>query len=216
MAPIKTGIAGLDEFLLGGLPPRILLLVGLPGSGNEVFARQITYTRAKQKGVTYFTVALNPDCVREDMAVYGWDITPLEKAGTWKFKTLTDPNQMADTITSEIRQQRAIVIDSLSEFLMTHKTDQAANLLTAVALENVECKECHFVLLTEGMQTKEAETAMEHFAEGVMHFNTTYTSDSTVRNISIKKMRGAPVPSRRLPYTVGKKGFIIETAIRIT
>jgi KaiC/GvpD/RAD55 family RecA-like ATPase len=99
---------------------------------------------------------------------------------------------------------------------MTHKTQQAASLLTEMALENVECKESHFVLLTEGMQTKEAETAMEHFAEGVIDFNTTWTSDSTVRNLLIKKMRGAPVPSRRLPYTIGIKGFIIETAIRIT
>ena len=56
MKLLKTGIAGLDEFLTGGLPPKILLLVGLPGAGNEVFARQIAYTRAKQIGITYFTV----------------------------------------------------------------------------------------------------------------------------------------------------------------
>jgi KaiC/GvpD/RAD55 family RecA-like ATPase len=41
MKLIKTGIAGLDEFLTGGLPPKIILLTGLPGSGNEIFARHI-------------------------------------------------------------------------------------------------------------------------------------------------------------------------------
>ena len=47
MKLVKTGIAGLDEFLTGGIPPRILLLTGLPGSGNEVFARQIVSTQGK-------------------------------------------------------------------------------------------------------------------------------------------------------------------------
>ena len=38
MKPVKTFIAGLDEFLMGGLPPKIILLSGSPGAGNEVFA----------------------------------------------------------------------------------------------------------------------------------------------------------------------------------
>ena len=216
MAPIKTGIAGLDEFLLGGLPPRVLLLVGLPGSGNEVFARQTAYTRAKQVGVTYLTISMKPEFVKEDMTAYGWDVTSLEETGAWKFINLKDTNEAVDTILNEIKQHRSIVIDSLSEFLLNHKIEDAANLLTSMAIENAKCKECHFVLLTEGMQNKKAETAMEYFAEGVITFNTTWTTDTTIRNLMIKKMRGAPLPSRRLPYNVGKKGFVIETAIRIT
>jgi KaiC/GvpD/RAD55 family RecA-like ATPase len=213
---MKTNIAGLDEFLLGGLPPRVLLLVGLPGSGNEVFARQIAYTRAKQTGVTYFTVSMNPEFVKEDMAAYGWDVTPMEETGTWKFVNLNHIKEKATLILNEIKQHRSIVIDSLSEFLMSQDIDEAANLLTAMAIENAECKECHLVLLTEGMQDKKVETAMEHYAEGVITFNTTFAADATVRNLMIKKMRGTPLPSRRLPYNIGKKGFIIETAIRIT
>ena len=56
MKLVKTGIAGLDEFLTGGLPPKVLLLSGLPGAGNEIFAREVAYTRSKQVGITYFTV----------------------------------------------------------------------------------------------------------------------------------------------------------------
>jgi KaiC/GvpD/RAD55 family RecA-like ATPase len=216
MTNVKTGIAGLDEFLLGGLPQRVLLLVGVPGSGNEVFARQIAYTRAKQTSLTYFTVSLKPEFVREDMAAYGWDVTPLETSGNWKFIHLKNSLNKTNIILNEIKQHRAIIIDSLSEILMNETTDQAANLLTAMAIENAECKECHLILLTEGMQDKNAETAMEHYAEGVITFHTTFSADATVRNLMIKKMRGTPLPSRRLPYNIGKKGFIIETAIRIT
>jgi flagellar protein FlaH len=216
MKLLKTGIAGLDEFLLGGLPPRVLLLIGLPGSGNEIFARQVAYTRAKQTGVTYITVNRTPKFVKDDMYAYGWDVTPLEKTGNWKFTNLTNTTKIVETVTHEIKQHRSVIIDSLSELLITHNIEEAINLLTTMDTENKEGEECHFMLLTEGMQDKKTETTMEHFAEGVIVFNTTWAADATNRNIMIKKMRGTVIPTRRLPYNIGKKGFIIETAIRIT
>lgn len=216
MKLLKTGIAGLDEFLLGGLPPKVLLLLGLPGSGNEVFARQIAYTRAKQTSVTYFTINRTPEFVKDEMLTYGWDTTPLEKAGAWKFINLTTTNRIVDTVTHEIKQHRTVVLDSLSELLIIHKVEEAVKLLAAMAAENRESEEFHFILLTEGMQDKQVETAMEHFAEGVIVFNTSWAAEATNRNIMIKKMAGTLIPTRRLPYSIGKKGFIIETAIRIT
>jgi len=216
MKLLKTGIAGLDEFLLGGLPPRVLLLIGLPGSGNEIFARQIAYTKAKQTGITYFTINRTPEFVRDEMLTYGWDTTPMEKTGNWKFINLTNTTKTVETVTREIKQHRAVIVDSLSELLIKQKTEEAINLLSAMTTENREKEECHFVLLTEGMQDKQVETAMEHFAEGVIILNTTWAADSTNRNIMIKKMAGTLIPTRRLPYSIGKKGFIIETATRIT
>ena len=88
MKPVKTGIAGLDEFLMGGLPPRIILLTGSPGSGNEVFAKQVLFNRVKTCPVTYFTVNATAESVREDMAAYGWDTVPFEETDAWKFRTL--------------------------------------------------------------------------------------------------------------------------------
>jgi KaiC/GvpD/RAD55 family RecA-like ATPase len=72
------------------------------------------------------------------------------------------------------------------------------------------------LLLTEGMQDQKAETTMQHFAEGVIDFAVTWTADSTVRHVAIKKLSGMLVPTRRLLYSIGKKGFVIETATRIT
>ena len=216
MKLVKTGIAGLDEFLTGGLPPKILLLTGLPGSGNEVFTRQIAYARAKQIGVTYFTVNVTSDNVKEDMAAYNWDIAPLEANGNWKFETLAKSDNLVETVIKEMREHRTIIIDSLSEVLLTRKIEEAINLLTAMSRQNKDSEEYHLLLLTEGMQDQKAETAMQHFADGVILFNTTWTTDTTHRDIMVKKMKGAFVPSRSLPYTIGKKGFLIETATRIT
>jgi len=216
MKLVKTGIAGLDEYLTGGLPPKVLLLTGLPGSGNEVFARQIAYTRAKQIGITYFTVNASPESVREDMTDYNWDTAPLETAGNWKFKTLTKTSNLQESIIEEMKQHRTIIIDSFSELFFTHKVGEAIDLLTAMSSQNKDSEEYHLLLLTEGMQDQKTETAMEQFAEGVLVFNTTWTTDATHRDILIKKMKGSFVHDRRLPYTISKRGFLIETATRIT
>jgi KaiC/GvpD/RAD55 family RecA-like ATPase len=213
---LKTGIAGFDEFLQGGLPPRVLLLTGLPGSGDEIFARQIMYTRAKQNQVTYFTVNSTFESVQEDMAAYGWDITPLQENGNWKFKTLKGSKRLIDDITNEIKEKRSIVVDSLSELLLTYKTEEIIRLIIEMSNSNKECQEYQMLLLTEGMQDQKTETTMQHFAEGVLSFAVTWAADSTLRHVTIRKMGGMLIPTRRLPYTISKKGFIIETATRIT
>ncbi len=216
MKLLKTGIAGLDEFLQGGLPPRVLLLPGTPGSGNEVFARQVAFTRANQGKITYFTVNETPEFVREDMASYGWDIGPLEASDNWRFKNLTKTGSLVDLVVAQMEERRSIVVDSLSELLLTRKIDELVNLLTMMSRQNRECQEYHLLLLTEGMHDQHAETTLQHFAEGVIVFTSSLVADSTQRHVIIKKMRGTLVPTRRLPFSIGRRGFVIETAIRIS
>jgi KaiC/GvpD/RAD55 family RecA-like ATPase len=222
MKPIKTGIAGLDEFLLGGLPPKVILVSGSPGSGNEVFARQALFNKLKQGtetgAVTYFTVNVSAESVREDMAAYGWDTTPLEEEGTWKFKSLQNEtaNSLPAAVLEEMKKCRTIAIDSVSELLLTHKTKELATLITSMTHQNRKSHDYHLLLLTEGMQDSQAETTMNHFAEGSINFALTWTADSTMRHLIIRKLSGTIIPTRRLNYTLGRKGIIIETATRIT
>jgi KaiC/GvpD/RAD55 family RecA-like ATPase len=214
----KTGIAGLDEFLMGGLPPKIILLTGSPGSGNEVFARQVLFHRVKTCPVTYFTVNVSAESVREDMAAYGWDTVPFEEEETWKFKSLKNATAAALTnmILEEMKQSRTVAIDSASELLLVHKIKDIANLLTSMTHENRKSQNFQLLLLTEGMQDPIAEATMNHFAEGSINFALTWAADSTMRHFIIRKMSGTIIPTRRLTYTLGRKGFIIETATRIT
>jgi KaiC/GvpD/RAD55 family RecA-like ATPase len=216
MKLLKTGIAGLDEFLQGGLPPRVFLLLGSPGSGSEVFARQVAHWRAKEVGITYFTVTRSADSVRDDMSAYGWQTSSLEKAGKWIFANLAQASSLTDAVTREMEQHRSVVVDCLSELVLTHKTQEVATLLNSMSTQNRECTELHLVLLTKGMQQRKTETAMQHFADGVIVFTTTQGTEATSRHMMIKKIRGAVVPTRMLPYSIGERGFTIETATRIT
>jgi KaiC/GvpD/RAD55 family RecA-like ATPase len=149
------------------------------------------------------------------MNEFGWDINQFVKSGNWKFLKIKENGSLTDQVISEMKQNRTVVIDSLSELLLTHNEKEAINLLTTMAHQNKDGKEFHMLLLTSGMQNQQIETTMEHFSEGVIVFNTTWTKDSTLRHILIKKMRGITVPIRMLQYNLGKKGFIIETATRI-
>jgi KaiC/GvpD/RAD55 family RecA-like ATPase len=218
MKTLRTGIAGLDEFLLGGLPPKIILLSGSPGSGNEIFARQVSFNRVKQCPVTYFTINSSAESIREDMATYGWNTTPLEETGIWKFKTLqnTTANGLPEAISTEMKQSRTVVIDSVSELLLTHKIKEIANLITTMTHQNRKSEEFQLLLLTEGMQDPQTETTINHFAEGSVSFALTWSADSTMRHFIVRKMAGTIIPTRRLNYNLGRKGIIIETATRIT
>jgi KaiC/GvpD/RAD55 family RecA-like ATPase len=218
MKTVKTTIAGLDEFLMGGLPPKIILLSGSPGSGNEVFARQVLFNRVKMCPVTYFTVNASAESIREDMAAYGWDTVPFEENESWKFKSLKNktPTELLETVLDEMQQCRTIAIDSASELLLAHKLRDIANLVTAMTHQNRNSQNYHFLLVTEGMQDTQAEATMNHFAEGSIYFALTWSADSTMRHLIIRKMSGTIIPTRRLTYNLGRKGFIIETATRIT
>jgi KaiC/GvpD/RAD55 family RecA-like ATPase len=213
---VKTGIAGLDEFLTGGLPPKVLLLTGLPGTGNEVFARQVASACAKQNPITYFTVNLTSETIKEDMLAYNWDITPLMVNGNWKFKTITKTTNLIEAIVEEMRQGRTVIIDSISELLLVFKLEQLISLITEMCRQNRNGDCCHLLLLTGGMQDAKAETAIEHFSEGIIVFHTEWAADIIHRNLLVKKMQGAFIPQRRIPYSIGRRGFVIETATRIS
>jgi KaiC/GvpD/RAD55 family RecA-like ATPase len=212
----QTGISGLDEFLLGGLPSNVFLLLGPPGAGIEVFARQIAFTGVMQSGVTYCTVARTADSVREEMTDYGWDILSQEKTKAWKFVNLRQVTSISPLILSEMKQHRRIVVDSLSELLLTHKLEEVIELITAMTAQNMASQELHFLLLTEGMHASQVETSLQHFADGIINFSLSWEAEASSRRIMLKKMRGAMVPIRSLPYIIRRTGFMIETAIRIT
>jgi KaiC/GvpD/RAD55 family RecA-like ATPase len=212
----QTGISGLDQFLQGGLPSNVFILIGLPGSGIEVFARQIVYTGAEQSGVTYCTLARTAESIREEMATYGWDIPSLEKAETWRFLNLSQGTSIKSLILREMKQHRRVVVDSFSELLLTHKLEEVIELINAMTAQNMESQELHFLLLTEGMQDLQVETTLQHFADGVINFSLSWEAETSSRRLMLKKMRGSIIPIRSLPYIIRKTGFIIETSIRIT
>jgi KaiC/GvpD/RAD55 family RecA-like ATPase len=152
------------------------------------------------------------------MLAYGWDTTSFEESGAWKFKSLKDVSatELPDMVLDEMKQNRIVAVDSVSELLLVHKIKDIASLVTSMTFQNRSSEMFHLLLVTEGMQDSMAETTINHFAEGSIYFALTWSADTTMRHLIIRKMSGTIIPTRRLTYTLGRKGFIIETATRIT
>jgi KaiC/GvpD/RAD55 family RecA-like ATPase len=211
----NLALPGFSEFLGGDIPPIVLVLMGPPGSGNEVFARQIAISRAKQNAVSYFTVMKNPNSLRNLFSIYGWPLKSLEEKGKWRFIT-PKKEEWIKSLKEEMDQHRSIVLDSVSELLIKNNLSQTIKILTALSDKNPDCAELHQLLLTEGMQDYKAENAVQHFAEGIIYFSANWEAELVSRNLIIKKMKGIFAPSRRLSYSIGKRGLEIETTTRIT
>src|SRR2546427_4580507 len=84
---VKTGIRGLDEILLGGIPGgNIILLAGPAGTGKTTLGVEFVYRGARQFNepgvIVLFEVA--PDKLIRDAALFGWDLRELERDGRLK------------------------------------------------------------------------------------------------------------------------------------
>ena len=213
----KTGISGLDQYLGGGLPPIVVLLMGSTDKGNETFARQVALFRSKERSITYFSVSKTPESIKNDLSAYNLDVSIQEKVGRWKFVNLDMVSgSLKNTIIGEMKKNRCVVLDSISELLLDHGNKEIFDLVSAMNKQNIETKELHFLLLTKGMQEPKIEVTLQYFAHGVIDFETSWEAEGLSRNLMVHNMSGIIIPDYRLPYSIGTRGFMIETATRIT
>jgi KaiC/GvpD/RAD55 family RecA-like ATPase len=83
---MRTGISRLDEVLGGGLIGGHYIVLGEPGSGYEIMARQIAFNGLLQGGgVTYVAIDSSPERIRKEMRYFGWNAKEFEEKGKFRF-----------------------------------------------------------------------------------------------------------------------------------
>jgi circadian clock protein KaiC len=110
---IKTGIKGLDEILLGGIPRGNLILVqGFPGTGKTTLGLEFVY-----RGITEFDepgmivlFEVSPDKLVRDAASFGWDLRELEQQGRLKIVFTT-----RQVFAQEIQQADSLLLAEAAE-----------------------------------------------------------------------------------------------------
>lgn len=82
-----TGIDAVDKVLPKGIPRNNLtILAGELGSGKSVLLEQLLYSRLKAKEPCIFVNFEGPPiALEQDMASFGWEITPALKSGQLRF-----------------------------------------------------------------------------------------------------------------------------------
>ncbi len=242
---LKTEIKGLDESIEGGLPEgSIILLLGNPGTAIDVFAQQILYRQALKGGaIAYFTIERSPRDVREDMSVFGWDLTHLEASRAWSFvdaytsrlagyykkiggeveeaevrSSVSEPGALStlrNELTRRVNENRWTAIDTLSHLLIMHDMQNVVDALGLFTMEVRDHGGLHFLLMVKGMHDPQTITTISHLADGVIEFHTKERAGVMVGSMRIAKMRRNLGSLKLIPYAVTDRGITVETAVRI-
>jgi circadian clock protein KaiC len=106
---MKTGIAGLDGILSGGIPRgNIVLLEGAIGCGKTTFGVEFVYRGASQFGepgvIVLFEVS--PDKIIRDAQGFGWDLRELERTDRLRIVFTS-----RDVLRQELQQADSVLLE---------------------------------------------------------------------------------------------------------
>jgi len=229
-AKVKTGIEGFDEPLGGGIPAKsLILLLGDPGSGFDLFSQQILYSKAKEgEKAIYLTIERAPLDIEEEMALFGWDLEGLKRDQKWIFVDAYDlrlkhaaKTEMVSMLQTDFIQQIKFnvthtALDTLSYLLLNF---DIRDIIDIVELLQVQIKAqggIHFMLMVKGMHEPKIISTIEHMADGVFEFTTRESVDGTHEKIlTIQKMRRAIFPRRIFSLRTSEKGLAVEAFGRV-
>jgi circadian clock protein KaiC len=110
---IKTGIAGLDDVLHGGIPQSNMILVqGAAGTGKTLLGVEFIYQGVTQHNEPGIIVMFetNPDKLIRDAAQFGWNLEELQTKNQLKV-IFTNPH----VLESELRSPNSLLLATANE-----------------------------------------------------------------------------------------------------
>jgi len=110
---VRTGIAGLDAILSGGIPRgNIILIEGAIGAGKTTMGTEFVYRGVKEFAEPGVIVVfeVSPDKLARDAAGLGWDLRELERQQRIKIIYTT-----RDIFRQELQQADSLLIEEASK-----------------------------------------------------------------------------------------------------
>ena len=233
-----TGVAGLDEILLGGIPKgRVVLVIGEPGAGKTVLATQFLASGIETQGENAVFISLEESKQHyfSEMASFGWDLKRFEKekkfvfldaspirsiSGELKIGNTTVAKRdfsirnLIDSIRVAVKAVDAwrIVIDSIA-FLAFQCPDAAQRRNATLDLIEALTETGATCMMSAELQGTSAEREIqqeEYLAHGVILMQCLQSHKSLVRVIQVVKMRGANFDRQPHPYSISEKGIKVD------
>ena len=222
-ANLSTGIEGLDQVLMGGIPANtISVLMGAPGSGKTILAEQICFHNATpDRPVLYLTTLAEP---LDKFIVHGesYSFFDSQKIGQSVFyedlglmvrekgiETL--PDQITDLL---IRHKpRLLFIDSfkaLNELLVTDEQRRTVIYDLATVLTAYECTS-----ILVGEYSQEMITILPEFAIADVVINLTrhMTNVREQRFLQMEKLRGSDSIPGLHAFSINRDGIKVYPRI---
>ncbi|WP_260739445.1 ATPase domain-containing protein [Tunturiibacter lichenicola] len=222
---IDTGVSGLDDILLGGLPAgQMYLLEGDPGTGKTTIGMQFIMagTRNNEKSL-YVTLSESRGELGGSAVSHGWEPKSIPIAEFIPEEASLSPEQqytvfhpseveLASTIqklTQLIEKEKPsrLVIDSLSELRLL-AADKMRYRRQLLALKHFFVGRDTTVLLLDDRTGEGSDMQLQSIAHGVLRLEKVQRSYGvTRRRIEIVKLRGSAYREGFHDYTIKKGGL---------
>jgi circadian clock protein KaiC len=205
----RTGVAGLDDVLNGGLPSHRLYLVrGTPGVGKTTLALQYLMEGAAKGGsVLYITLSETEDEIRQVADSHGWTLDGIrifELSSADQDLQLQDENTLYSTEDVDLKETirvllerveeikpTRVVFDSLSEIRLLAQTAMRYR-RQLLALKQFFAGRACTVLLLDDQSGPGTDLQVESLVHGVVTLEqspTPYGADR--RRLRVMKLRGS-------------------------
>ncbi len=219
---VPTGVEGLDALIDGGLPEgSVTLVAGGAGAGKTILSSQFLWHGLQQgESVRFITLEEQADSIKEDMALFGWDVSPYEEDGRFKIEYVQPAagergflNKVND-LASEPDVSR-LVIDSVSIMLGAYggtEAERRSNMYDLV--RNVKQSEATTILTSE-IRDEDTDSlsrynVAEFVADGVIVLYYEGVGEGTFRNIEVRKIRKTAHTPGTFPFEITDDGITVR------
>ena len=198
---VRTGIAGLDAILYGGIPRgNVILVEGAIGTGKTTLGVEFVYRGARvfeEPGIIVL-FEVSPEKLVRDAAGFGWDLPALERAGRLRIiyttrAVLRQELQQADSLLLDAAAKmgaRRMFIDGIAGLSAgAAEPREAFNVL----IESLQRERLTSILSMEAAASDEAQAGSlphESIADTVIRLRAEDVQRASYRSLEIVKSRG--------------------------
>lgn len=227
MDRVKTGIAGLDEMLNGGIPvKRHVALYGGPGCGKTSFGFEYIYRGAKEGDAgVYVTLEETSDDIVENMKTTFPMFTDVPQLIKAKKLNIVKPDKLeleevANILEEQITDHdvKRAVIDSATMIRMSFENELEYRQTLFEFLSLLRNLDCTSITTLEATTAKKAEITfdIEHFVmDGIINLYNLDREDRRIRALEIFKMRGTDHSRDLVPFKVTPSGIKVYVGEKV-
>jgi KaiC/GvpD/RAD55 family RecA-like ATPase len=217
---VKTGIAGLDEMLHGGIPEKsVVLLSGGPGGGKTILCSQfINYGVENGEPGVYITMEEEPRNLIANMKAFGWDLG--QQGVELSRITLYNFDSVKETVQSLVEKTGAkrLVIDPITHFglFFDRSIEIRRNLIDLISLvKKIGVTTIMTAEIPVGKTSISTYQVEEFVTDGVIILRDLEKEGSRMRAMEILKMRGSAHEKSLCPFEITNKGIVVYPDQRI-
>jgi KaiC/GvpD/RAD55 family RecA-like ATPase len=227
MQRIKTGISGLDEMLMGGLPKnKHVAVYGGPGCGKSSLTFEFLYRGAQQgEPGLYVSLEETEEDMVENMGNSFSQFTDLEQM--YKSKKLQvkkpdklDLEQTAELIEEEISKNDVarVVIDSATMIKLSFKDELEYRQTLFEFFSLLRTLDCTVMMTLEASHARKQDLTfdIEHYVmDGIINLYNHEQGDRRIRALEIFKMRGTDHSRELVPFKVLPDGIKVYAGEKV-